>query len=301
MPGAFAYNTRVAVASVPALAVVLGFGGNLVAGVSVCGVVAVYFLDYFRQREGALAAMWITLAAVNLCLIVTVGAASAPFYLAVALPALFYALCTPLPSSFYAHSGGAAASRKHAERQPGDFAAQGKVETACAAVLTAMLPSAMYAGIHWDAMTQSMHMWSLLLLTSGPLLAVLSSPGGIWWSGLNARAASLSRWTCTLICLGAFVAGVEGRILFVAFREYISIQPPWDWVVVTLAVYGHFAMVFLHFSGSLQSYAVYSVCLAGLLMSCVGACLTVGTASMQQGRACAFSSLLKRMLKRWMT
>jgi len=349
MPGAFAYNTRVAVASVPALAVVLGFGGNLVAGVSVCGVVAVYFLDYFRQREGALAAMWITLAAVNLCLIVSesgvdvggrplllcllsflccttvlfhtgcwgtvqfrwvqmqyppvvlamerlvlnggvtmcapiiawgcvaaVGAASAPFYLAVALPALFYALCTPLPSSFYAHSGGAAASRKHAERQPGDFAAQGKVETACAAVLTAMLPSAMYAGIHWDAMTQSMHMWSLLLLTSGPLLAVLSSPGGIWWSGLNARAASLSRWTCTLICLGAFVAGVEGRILFVAFREYISIQPPWDWVVVTLAVYGHFAMVFLHFSGSLQSYAVYSVCLAGLLMSCVGACLTVG-------------------------
>lgn len=88
---------------------------------------------------------------------------------------------------------------------------QGKVETACAAVLTAMLPSAMYAGIHWDAMTQSMHMWSLLLLTSGPLLAVLSSPGGIWWSGLNARAASLSRWTCTLICLGAFVAGVEVR------------------------------------------------------------------------------------------
>lgn len=42
-----------------------------VAGISACGAIAAYVLDYFRQREGALATIWITLAAANLCLIIT--------------------------------------------------------------------------------------------------------------------------------------------------------------------------------------------------------------------------------------
>jgi hypothetical protein len=99
-PRAFTHNARVAAASVPALAVILGYGGNTVtficlnlsrartpamlgcyfllqpwcffpqvASVSLFGAVSVYFMDYFRQREGALAAIWATLAAVDLCLV----------------------------------------------------------------------------------------------------------------------------------------------------------------------------------------------------------------------------------------
>lgn len=38
--------------------------------------------------------------------------------------------------------------------------------------------------------------------------------------------------------------GFEGRVIFYAFSTYIKLQPPYDWLAVTLALFG-FAMVSL--------------------------------------------------------
>lgn len=348
-PRAFTHNARVAAASVPALAVILGYGGNTVASVSLFGAVSVYFMDYFRQREGALAAIWATLAAVDLCLVsshsgvdaggrplllcvmsflcctavlfhtgcwatlqfrwvqmqspavvlamerlvisgsvtlcgplialggvATVGVASTPFYMAAILSLLYWLLSSPLPSCFLVCGETPAEERRNVQRSPSHFAAQGGVESACATLTTLLIPPMMYLGVHRQLLHEMDHVWSVALLTSGPLLAVLTAPSGLWWLPLHARAANTLRWTASLICLGVFITSVQGRVVFSLFRAYIAIQPPWDWLITTVAVYGHCAVVVMHFSGVLQSPYVNSATLAGLILACVGACVTVG-------------------------
>lgn len=73
--------------------------------------------------------------------------------------------------------------------------------------------------------------------------------------------------------------GMQGCIIFTAFREYILLHPPWDWVLVTAAMYGHGAVVLLHFSGALRSQLTYSVTMACLLLCCAAACIAVGIPS----------------------
>jgi len=68
-PGDFAYNGRASVAILPAMAVVIGFGGPTVVAVCTLGAMAAYLLDALRQKEAALGAVWMTLAAANLFLI----------------------------------------------------------------------------------------------------------------------------------------------------------------------------------------------------------------------------------------
>lgn len=83
-----------------------------------------------------------------------------------------------------------------------------------------MLPSAMYVGVHWNSLRQPTHAWSVLLLLSGPLLTVLSAPGGLWWTPLHVRAAEWLRWTSALLCLAALVAGLEVRSVFNPIFNY---------------------------------------------------------------------------------
>ena len=61
-----------------------------------------------------------------------------------------------------------------------------------------------------------------------------------------------------LVALAAALGGLEGRVIFRAFGQYIWLQPPWSYVLVTLALYGSAALGILHFAGqspsSLQSF-----------------------------------------------
>ena len=68
----------------------------------------------------------------------------------------------------------------------------------------------------------------------------------------------------------------QGRVVFAAFGEYILLHPPWDWLLVTAAIYGHGAVVLLHFSGALKSQVVYVATLTALLCCCAAACVAVG-------------------------
>uniref|UniRef100_A0A061QRP1 Nef1-like protein n=1 Tax=Tetraselmis sp. GSL018 TaxID=582737 RepID=A0A061QRP1_9CHLO len=134
----------------------------------------------------------------------------------------------------------------------------------------------MYAAIHWAAIGRAEHFWGLVLVLSVPCLAVLSAPCGLWWLPLRQQHREALRWSAALAALGAAVAGVEERVVFAAFGEYILLHPPWDWVLVTVALYGHGAVVLLHLSGALRSPPVHAMTSAGLVLCCFVACLTVG-------------------------
>jgi hypothetical protein len=59
-----------------------------------------------------------------------------------------------------------------------------------------------------------------------------------------------------LLSLAAALAGFEGRVVFRAFGQYIQLQPPWNYIAVTCALYGAAALVVLHLAGLL-----FSLCL----------------------------------------
>ncbi len=54
-----------------------------------------------------------------------------------------------------------------------------------------------------------------------------------------------------LASLGAFLAGLEGRVVFYSLGQYIHLAPPWNYLAATLVLYGLAALVLLHFSGAL--------------------------------------------------
>jgi len=58
-----------------------------------------------------------------------------------------------------------------------------------------------------------------------------------------------------VVLLGSVLAalgGLEGRIIFRAFGQYIMLHPPWSYLVVTVALYGSAALLAMHFAGEQQ-------------------------------------------------
>jgi hypothetical protein len=47
--------------------------------------------------------------------------------------------------------------------------------------------------------------------------------------------------------------GFEGRVVFHAFASYIKLPPPWNWVAVTIALFGMAAVVMAHYTGAIGS------------------------------------------------
>eukprot|EP00873_Tetraselmis_striata_P034094 jgi/Tetstr1/454358/TSEL_041265.t1 len=67
--GGFRYNAPVSAALVPALVVLAGSGGQIAMGTLLVGMMVTYILDALQYREGSFAALWITLIALNLGLL----------------------------------------------------------------------------------------------------------------------------------------------------------------------------------------------------------------------------------------
>lgn len=54
-----------------------------------------------------------------------------------------------------------------------------------------------------------------------------------------------------IVALCGALIGLEGRVIFFAFRQYIKLQPPWDWISVTVALFGFAAVCLAHMLGAL--------------------------------------------------
>jgi len=174
------------------------------------------------------------------------GMDTAPFFLAALMCALYFLFALPLTSSFVApprltSMGGAAAVMPPC---------QGKSDAFSAFLVTIALPAAVYFAVHSGNIFQWVHIWSLLLVGSGPLLFVASIKDGLWWLGSSAAADAL-RSLFVLLALGGFLAGIEGRIIFHSFGQYIRLAEPWSYIAITIALYSVGALCLLYVSGAL--------------------------------------------------
>lgn len=84
------------------------------------------------------------------------------------------------------------------------------------------------------------------------------------WRGASSPSPSLSpshtppSWPTSapppqVAALLLTLVGLEGRVIFYAFSQYISLQPPWSWLAVTLALFGPALVLLAHHFGLLGS------------------------------------------------
>lgn len=66
---------------------------------------------------------------------------------------------------------------------------------------------------------------------------------------MRAGRKEAARRVLLLLSLAATLAGFEGRVVFRAFGQYVQLQPPWNYLAVTCALYGGAALLVLHLAG----------------------------------------------------
>lgn len=182
-------------------------------------------------------------------IVASVGAGPAPFYLAVLLAWLYHSFTMPASSSFRAPSNAAAGKMTSWERD--ETLILSPAEASIHAAALTVVPALMYLVTHWptivgDSLVHTFeHACSIALLLSFPLvyLCVYAGGGSLWWlpgmhdghslAGLRSMALGLS--------LVLFTAGLEGRVVFHGFGEYVRVPAPWSYALVTAALYGALA------------------------------------------------------------
>jgi hypothetical protein len=199
------------------------------------------------------------------------GAEAAPWFLAVALPALYLAFSLPLPSSF---RGAGAAGAGGGGRDAATV--QGRGDAAIAFALAVALPPAAYAATHAAVLAEHWHhSWSLVLLGSGPALALAAAPRGLWWLGAS-RSVAAARRLLLLAALAAFLAAVEARVVFHSLGQYIRLPAPWSFLAVGGALYGAAALALLHLGGALPPAAAEALVGPTLMASASVGALAAG-------------------------
>eukprot|EP00798_Chlamydomonas_sp_ICE-L_P021510 gene21510-28493_t len=206
-----------------------------------------------------------------------VDSSDVPYYLAVLLAVMYYSVGRPLPSSYHAAPaadpkiGGGGLGKKERVMMETRSTVQSHLDGFFMALLTVCLPGATYAAIHWVVLFRhSVHVYSLLLLLSVPLLYVSMLPQGLWWIPGKGPSVVFAQKVIIGVALIAALAGFEGRVVFHSFGSYIKLQPPWDWIAVTVGLFGFSAVTVAHMSGALG--VTCDVTVAGtFLLICVTA------------------------------
>lgn len=201
---------------------------------------------------------------------ITADMHSASFLLAGIVCLLYFMFGVPLPSSFQLSSSKTTRSLSHSTPP-----VQTIVDGISSFLFTTFLPTAVYTATHSHVIFQWVHIWSIFLLASGPVLFIMSIPHGTWWLGRSATADGIRRLVL-LLSFGTFLAGIEGRIVFFSFGQYIRLAAPWSYIAITIGLYGAGALVLLLATGML-GVEIAGVLLGPILMisSSVGA-LIVG-------------------------
>ncbi len=65
----------------------------------------------------------------------------------------------------------------------------------------------------------------------------------LWWAGLAPSGNFVARLALANLSLIALVLGLEGRVIFRSFNQYIHLSAPWNYITITLALYGTGAAV----------------------------------------------------------
>jgi hypothetical protein len=223
--------------------------------------------------------------------ITSVGAGSAPFYAAGVFAWLYGTFSFPLPSSFRGPRKSSKAPRRGGWNGADPDAmvlSAGEAAAHCATLCLA--PAASYVAAHLPTMNPTAasygslidgfeHVCSVALLLSFPVLflCVFAGKGSLWWMpGMeDADSMKFARSTAAALALVLFTGGLEGRVIFHGFGEYVRLPGVVGIGMVTLAVYGGLLAAIAALSGVVgakngvpteiyQSVLVMSGCAAAL-------------------------------------
>ncbi|KAF5835484.1 hypothetical protein DUNSADRAFT_7324 [Dunaliella salina] len=223
-------------------------------------------LFFAAAGAAALAGMWSSLQFKWIHMQVPVSVL--PYYLAVILVCLYACLGVPLTSSFHNARvgapalGGGGEARKRGEA--GLARVQSRLDGMLMASITVGLPPTLYAAIHWVVLLRhAVHVYSVLLLGSAPLLLLSLMPQGLWWLPGGPKTVRRLRSIIVVLALFTTLLGLEGRVIFYCFGQYIKLNAPWNWVSVTVALYGSAVVGLAHYFGLLGG--VIDITVAGLI------------------------------------
>ena len=72
---------------------------------------------------------------------------------------------------------------------------------------------------------------------------------GYWWLSANRDRRQSMQAIIAVPAVAVCLAGLEGRLVFPAFGEYIRLHPPFNYIAVTAALYGIAFLILLHAAG----------------------------------------------------
>ena len=172
------------------------------------------------------------------------GMETAPFFVAGLLCAMYAFFGRPLQSSFYisSHRISTGGGPVHAG------SIQKPIDGFFLFLTVVSMPGLVYLAAHYAVIFEWKHIWSIVMVISGPLLFLSSIPGGMWWMG-SGDVTSVVRRILALASFATLLAGIEGRIVFHSFGQYIRLAAPWSYIAISLALYGAGSLVLLHVSG----------------------------------------------------
>jgi len=183
------------------------------------------------------------------------GMEVAPYYLLFLMSATYYLYVLPSRSSFRMPAKGKPKAIT-SEMDELDELVMGRYETAVHTIAYCLLPVLFKLSIHHRHLfTSRDDVADCLLLSSLPMLLVLSMShkGSMWWLGLQSGALGSFRKTMIGVLGLVLVGCLELRVVMHTFSMYIKLMPPYNYIVVTTAMYLLALIVLAHFAGYLES------------------------------------------------
>eukprot|EP00284_Hemiselmis_tepida_P013057 CAMPEP_0174918022 /NCGR_PEP_ID=MMETSP1355-20121228/2845_1 /TAXON_ID=464990 /ORGANISM="Hemiselmis tepida, Strain CCMP443" /LENGTH=572 /DNA_ID=CAMNT_0016163179 /DNA_START=43 /DNA_END=1758 /DNA_ORIENTATION=+ len=187
------------------------------------------------------------------------GAGACHYYLLAYLSAGFYLYVLPVRSSFRVVARGRSKKVGPAADEL-DELIMGRFESTAHAMCFVILPALIKTAVHHGHMYSTRDDLADVVLTHAlpPLVIVaLADRGSLWWMGIELKYYRVFRTACGAALVLAVAGAIEIRVVFHAFRQYIRVPYPYDYVAVTAGVYGLALMVLAHFSGVLESRGMW--------------------------------------------
>jgi len=196
--------------------------------------------------------------------VAAVGANAAPFYLSGALAALYFLFIFPTTAPFVQQSLKVEQRQQCARR----VRRVNWFEAFLNALGMLFVPALAYLGTHRHTITSSYgHLFSMLLLLSFPviIMCLTFQAGSLWWVGMDQRTGTSCCSVMLIVALLAFTAGMEGRVFFLTFGDYVKLPSPWGPVLITAALYG--AVVVAFYTWTMRHSRAFSTVVVGVTIT----------------------------------
>ncbi|BBM96840.1 hypothetical protein MPTK1_1g01090 [Marchantia polymorpha subsp. ruderalis] len=193
-----------------------------------------------------------------------VGMVNGPYYLMLIQFEMYWLFTIPHHSSFMLKT-----ERNYGGQISEEALIAGPLESCFHTLTLLFLPLFFYVGSHHAKMFSSIYsVCDMLLLFFVPLLFLMfaSSRGSLWWLAKDPRDLHQVRLVNGGIAAVVIIICLEIRVIFLSFGQYISIAPPWNYTLVTVALMGGAGAVGAFLSGSLSDGTRFVV-LSGFLQT----------------------------------